>query len=62
MHNEAFTRAVLAERARERDLAMRHRQLLAPEPELEPAPRPVRARFLRMPRRLRLRRAGAYLT
>jgi hypothetical protein len=60
MYNEAYARAVLAERARERDIAVRHRQLLASEPEPERAPRPVRARFLRMPRRLRIRRAGAY--
>jgi hypothetical protein len=61
MYNEAYARAVLAERARERDIAIRHRQLLAPEPEPQRAPRPVRVRFFRLPRRIRLRRAGTYV-
>lgn len=63
MYNEAYARAVLAERARERDIAIRHRQLLASEPEPEPArvPRPARRRFWGLARRLRIRRADAYV-
>jgi len=60
MHSEAFARAVLAERARERDLAIRKHQLRCPE--AAPSPRATRVRFFRLPRRLRTRRAGAYLT
>jgi hypothetical protein len=63
MYNEAYARAVLAERARERDTAIRirHRQLLASEPEPARAPRPVRLRFFGLARRLRIRRADAYV-
>jgi hypothetical protein len=56
MNHEAYARAVLAERARERDVMMRHRQLLAAEPA--PAPRPRRGHVFFVARRLR--RAAAY--
>jgi hypothetical protein len=60
MHTEAYTRAVLAERVREREIAMRNHQLRCSEPAR--SPRTIRLRFFRLPRRLRTRRAGAYLT